>query len=73
MKLIFFIFLAIEISTANIVTIGSCITQIVCELGRCNEIVATDKQSQSELENLLLILDIGDPLMLRPFYNLIQH
>jgi len=50
MKLILFIFLAVQINTANIVTIGSCITQIVCELGRCNQIVATDKQSQSELE-----------------------
>ena len=50
MKLILFIFLAVQINTANIVTIGSCITQIVCELGRCNQIVATDKQSQRELE-----------------------
>ena len=49
MKIIIFIFFTLKIITANIVTIGSCATQIVCELGKCDQIVGADKQSQLEL------------------------
>ena len=51
MKNLLFIIFAIQINFADIVTIGSCATQIVCELGDCDRITGTDKQSQIELQN----------------------
>ena len=49
MKNLIFILFIVQINYSNIVSIGSCATQIICELGDCNRITGTDKQSQIEL------------------------